>query len=176
MRLDNTVDNNLLIADSKGMSTTDQKRAKPGGEFGANGEWYEGGKFIATQEDTVKAAPLRHEVSAEEQARRNAYQVEQAARTVRFQTWLAGRQRLFAALISTFLAKTNLNLTDAQWADMVTNGNAGFLASLGSQLRSNGSLSQRQALYAVKAMFGRQNKRNAAEWEALLIALTEDFE
>lgn len=25
-----------------------QKRAKVGGEFGANGEWYEGGKFINT--------------------------------------------------------------------------------------------------------------------------------
>ena len=25
-----------------------QKRAKAGGEFGANGEWYEGGKFINT--------------------------------------------------------------------------------------------------------------------------------
>lgn len=27
---------------------TKQKRAKSGGEYGANGEWYEGGKFIAT--------------------------------------------------------------------------------------------------------------------------------
>ena len=25
-----------------------QKRAKPGGELGANGEWYEGGTFIST--------------------------------------------------------------------------------------------------------------------------------
>jgi hypothetical protein len=32
------------------MNTTTQKRAKTGGEFGANGDWYEGGKFIATTE------------------------------------------------------------------------------------------------------------------------------
>lgn len=32
------------------MSTTFHSRAKKGGELGANGEWYEGGKFIATTE------------------------------------------------------------------------------------------------------------------------------
>jgi len=156
------------------MKTTDQKRAKPGGEFGANGEWYEGGKFIATQEHTVKTTPAHHEVSAEELARRTAYQAEQAARATRFQVWLAGRQVKFASLLTILLAPSDL--ADAQWADKVANGNAGFLASLGSQLRSSGSLSPRQSLYAVKAMLGRQNKRNAAEWEALLTALTEDFE
>lgn len=30
------------------MMTTATKRAAKGGEFGANGEWYEGGKFINT--------------------------------------------------------------------------------------------------------------------------------
>jgi len=30
------------------MTTATQPRAKAGGEFGANGEWYEGGKFINT--------------------------------------------------------------------------------------------------------------------------------
>lgn len=34
---------------------TGQPRAKVGGEYGANGEWYEGGKFIATQ-----AMPKKH--------------------------------------------------------------------------------------------------------------------
>ena len=32
------------------------KRAKAGGEFGVNGEWYEGGTFIATT-DRPKGAP-----------------------------------------------------------------------------------------------------------------------
>lgn len=32
----------------------EQKRARAGGERGANGEWYEGGKFIATTEAAKK--------------------------------------------------------------------------------------------------------------------------
>ena len=31
-----------------------QRRAKQGGELGANGEWYEGGKFIATTDHAKK--------------------------------------------------------------------------------------------------------------------------
>jgi hypothetical protein len=34
--------------------TTTTKRAGKGGEFGANGEWYEGGKFINTVADNAK--------------------------------------------------------------------------------------------------------------------------
>lgn len=37
------------------MQTTTNKRAGKGGEFGANGEWYEGGRFI----NTVAANPKR---------------------------------------------------------------------------------------------------------------------
>ena len=37
---------------------TTQARAKVGGEIGANGEWYEGGKFIATT-DHSKAQPKK---------------------------------------------------------------------------------------------------------------------
>ena len=36
------------------MTTATQKRAAVGGEFGANGEWYEGGKFINTVADNAK--------------------------------------------------------------------------------------------------------------------------
>jgi hypothetical protein len=36
------------------MATTTQKRAAKGGEFGANGAWYEGGKFINTIEENGK--------------------------------------------------------------------------------------------------------------------------
>ncbi|BCQ28725.1 hypothetical protein NK8_69150 (plasmid) [Caballeronia sp. NK8] len=40
------------------MST--QRRAKPGGETGANGEWYEGGgKFIATRDNPKRAERSR---------------------------------------------------------------------------------------------------------------------
>ena len=37
--------------------TTTRIRAKKGGELGANGEWYEGGKFIATTERPKGTAP-----------------------------------------------------------------------------------------------------------------------
>lgn len=36
------------------MTTTAQTRAAKGGEFGANGEWYEGGKFINTVANNPK--------------------------------------------------------------------------------------------------------------------------
>lgn len=36
------------------METTTHSRAKKGGEIGANGEWYEGGKFIATTQEAKK--------------------------------------------------------------------------------------------------------------------------
>jgi hypothetical protein len=42
-----------------------QRRAKPGGERGANGEWYEGGKFIATSERTVKGEQTRPSTPAQ---------------------------------------------------------------------------------------------------------------
>ena len=35
---------------------TTQRRAKAGGEEGANGDWYEGGKFIATTDHEKRAA------------------------------------------------------------------------------------------------------------------------
>jgi hypothetical protein len=34
--------------------STTHSRAKAGGEFGANGEWYEGGKFINTVPENAK--------------------------------------------------------------------------------------------------------------------------
>lgn len=49
------------------MPTT--KRAAKGGEYGANGEWYEGGKFINTipenakKEGSVKAKPRKVEIA-----------------------------------------------------------------------------------------------------------------
>jgi len=37
---------------------TNTKRAAKGGEFGANGEWYEGGKFINTVPENAKKAVI----------------------------------------------------------------------------------------------------------------------
>ena len=39
--------------------TTTHSRAKKGGEYGANGEWYEGGKFIATTERPKAQVKIR---------------------------------------------------------------------------------------------------------------------
>jgi hypothetical protein len=42
------------------MSNTTQRRAVEGGEFGANGEWYEGGKFINTVAKNAKKEVNRY--------------------------------------------------------------------------------------------------------------------
>jgi hypothetical protein len=58
------------------MTTSIHSRAKAGGQFGANGEWYEGGKFIATT-----SAAKKHKVSS------------QSTKRVEIETgvWVAGR-------------------------------------------------------------------------------------
>lgn len=48
------------------MNTT-HTRAKKGGEFGANGEWYEGGKFINTIPENEKKAPKAHKSTGREE-------------------------------------------------------------------------------------------------------------
>lgn len=48
---------------------SDTKRAAKGGEFGANGEWYEGGKFLNTvpdnrkREGSTRRKPRRQQVA-----------------------------------------------------------------------------------------------------------------
>lgn len=45
-----------------------QTRAKTGGEFGANGEWYEGGKFLNTiPENAKKEAAARKRASRKQE-------------------------------------------------------------------------------------------------------------
>jgi hypothetical protein len=114
--------------------------------------------------------PLRHEVSPEEAARRAAWKAEQEALATRFQAWRADRCQQFAPVLSALEA-----VVRDQWGNPMTQPNP-FWQSLALQLRENGSLSRSQARYAVKALLGRQNKRNAQQWDDLLTALTEDFE
>jgi len=151
-------------------TTTDQRRAKAGGEYGANGEWYEGGKFIATKEDTIKVAPMRHEITPEELARREAAQAEHAATVARLNAWLAARAEQFAPALAVLEASP---LND-QWGETVPMSET-FHQSLGRQLRASGSVSPRQAQFVAKAVHGRQNKRNAEQYDALLTALVEEF-
>lgn len=155
------------------MQETLQRRAKAGGERGANGEWYEGGKFIATT-DHAKSAPMRHEVSSEEQARRDAYRAEQQDRAGRVTAWLDGRRLRFREILQNLLS-TPYGMDEAQWKFALANGHGGFLPSLGTQLYNSGSLSEKQARYVVKSVMGRCTNGNSEKWYDLLDALTEDF-
>lgn len=143
-------------------NTTDQRRAKAGGEYGANGEWYEGGKFIATKEDTIKVAPMRYEITPEELALREAAQAEHAATMARFNAWLAARAEQFKDLLSVLESEPRGTFET-------------FWQSLARQIRTSGSLSPKQARYAVKAMFSRPNKANREAYWTLTESLTEDF-
>jgi hypothetical protein len=49
------------------MTTATTRRAKAGGELGANGEWYEGGKFINTVKENAKRHGSRPKQASKQQ-------------------------------------------------------------------------------------------------------------
>jgi hypothetical protein len=138
-----------------------QRRAKAGGEFGANGEWYEGGKFIATTDRAKQAPAERHEMSPEDRARMDEEHQRQAELNARYVAWLSGRREKFARLIET------LNMRDPG-ALYET-----FHQSLGRQLEADGCLSPKQARCAVSFFFGRENKQNSEARGEMLDSLPE---
>lgn len=148
------------------MANDTQRRAQKGGEFGANGEWYEGGKFIATSENTIKSAP----------AERRAYTPDpaQEARAAAINAWLAQRQAELAPIVAQLTSKPD-GIDEAVWQQRVIDHAAGFLPSLGRTLHVQGSLSAKQAEFVAKAILGRCTRRNAAEFDALLEKLTTEF-
>lgn len=154
-----------------------QRRAKAGGEFGANGEWYEGGKFIATKDDTVKSAPpARRELSPEEIAEREARKAREDAAAARFQNWVAPRHVRFAPLVAQLTAyRFDSGFTKEQWPEFLKLGHGGFIANMGLALAQCGSLTYRQAEPVVKFLHGRRTKKNAEAFDALLTDLTEEF-
>lgn len=151
------------------MKTTDQKRAKAGGEYGVNGEWYEGGKFIAAQQDRIKQAPMRHEMSEAELAAIEAKNAAQAARVARIEAWLATRREKFAPLIGA-MKRPAIN----QWGKRISAGQT-FGESLAEQLSRSGSLSPNQARCAVPFIFGRRNQKNAEARDEMERSLMEEF-
>lgn len=159
------LDNNTGIVYIGYMTT--QKRAVVGGEIGPNGEWYDGGKFIATKADTVKRAPACVERSADDAAR----MALDAVKSARIAAWLAARQDGFRALVARLTA--NPGMGQAEWERRLELGHAGFMASLGRQLWECGSLSRRQADAVCRFQFGRLTNRNSDAWEAMLADLTE---
>ncbi len=136
-----------------------QRRAKVGGEIGANGEFYEGGKFIATK-DNPKSAPVKFEASPEQLA----YREECDRRRVAVAAWLAARQAELKPVIDQLRA---MQPAGSFFED--------FHAGLGRQLFESGSLSRKQALFAAKAVLGRRTNKNDEAHEALIAQLTVEF-
>lgn len=153
-----------------------QRRACAGGEYGVNGEWYEGGKFMPTNEDRPKTALApRWEPTPDQVAERAARDAKAAEYAARFVAWKAERLSRFVDVLAVLLAKP-YDVTPERWAWLVENGHGGFLADLGHSLQVGGNLSQRQANYAVKAVMGRETKKNSDAWWAMHTALTEELE
>jgi len=136
-----------------------------------NGEWYEGGKFMPTNEDRPKTPPAPVRDRTPEELARIAAQVDaNNAAVARLNAWLVAR----AGQFKDALAVLEFKVCD-QWGKPIPAPET-FHQSLGRQLRASGSLSLSQARYAVKAVLGRQTKKNSEAWDALLDAMTEDFQ
>ena len=140
------------------MDYTGQRRAQAGGEIGANGEWYEGGKFIATRDNPKRSPPPPP--SAEELMRRAEFKAREDARMTAFTAWLGQRITQFSDLLK-FLESFPQD---------------DFYSSLARQIREQGSLSIKQSRYAVKFFMGRRVKKNSSAWDDLDYALTERFD
>lgn len=152
----------------------EQQRAKAGGEFGVNGEFYEGGKFLPSRDDRSKQAPPeRRQLSPEELAEVEARRARDREAASRHQAWLAGRREMFSHVIELLTAQpVGHEMTPEAWARSVENHAAGFYPSLGRTLFVEGQLSRRQAEFVAKYFIGpRQNKRNRRDWEALVDGL-----
>jgi len=149
-----------------------QPRAKAGGEFGPNGEWYEGGAFIATSERTRKGGTMRREPTAEELERIAAERAEHEARVARHTAWITARIERFTNLLNA-LEHDGVD----QWGNRIAPPPyETFPRSLAQQLRESGSLSPRQASCAVRIMFGRETKRNSNEYCEMHSALCERYQ
>lgn len=159
------------------MNTTSQPRARAGGETGLNGEWYEGGKFLPSTEDRPKTAPgPRHELTAEEQARRDARKAADDAEAARINAWLDSRRIEFGGLILQLRGRPlDSAISPERWAEAVKAHAAGFYPSLGQTLWVTGSLSPKQAQYVAKFAHGRRTKANAFGFDGLINALTAEF-
>jgi len=146
-----------------------QARAVPGGERGPNGEWYKGGAFIATTD--APKAPARVDCRTPEQiARDAARQAADAARAAKFAEWLAARRPVLEPYYKRFLA-VPYGVSAERWADMLANGNAGFIPNLARELRDCGYLTPRQAHYFAREIYpgrGRADSEKRFDLEDLL--------
>jgi hypothetical protein len=134
------------------MEQVEQRRAGKGGEFGANGEWYKGGAFIATK-DNPKS-------EAQECKPASEWSNEWAEQQAVVAAWSAPRLERFGALLAAL---------DAQLR-------GSFMHDMGYLLRAQARLTERQAECVVKFWLGRRVKANAAQWDALLDDLCQEFQ
>ncbi len=104
-----------------------KKQAKRGGEFGANGDWYLGGQFIATVENFTGGLQKKG-ASQDARAAAAAREMAQNVRERSFLEWRKPRDFAFAALI-----------VDLECS------NSSFFRDMGNLLRCHASLSIRQA-------------------------------
>lgn len=137
------------------------RRARAGGEVGANGEFYRGGSFIATTDHPKGPSVVARTPSVEAQR----VQAEIAAEQARIEAWLAARQAQFADVVAQLLATQD----PAAYTES-------FYASLGHQLHASGSLSAKQAECVVKFVFGRETKQNMDARDDLREALQQRYE
>ncbi len=130
-----------------------QRRADVGGEVGPNGEFYKGGQFIATTEDRPKGGNLSWESrpKTDWEVQRDA---EIAAAVARRESWLAARVEQLRELLAV-LEQEPHGIYETFWQ------------SLARSIRQYGSLSPKQASYAVKAIHGRRKKANAEAFDSL---------
>lgn len=137
-------------------------RAKRGGAIGVNGEFYKGGQFIANSENTTKGGSQRWEARPKSEADL-ARDAEIAALVARREAWLSGRVERFADLLKVLESEPQ-GVFETFWQ------------SLARQIRQCGTLSPKQADYAVRALYGRCKKANQDAWWDLREALTERSE
>lgn len=154
---------------------TTQTRAKAGGEYGVNGDWYEGGKFMPSREDRPKTAPdVRHTLTDAELGEIAARKARDEDYRTRVVAWRDGRVAQFADVLRVLFAKP-ADIEQSRWDWMLAKDvDCGFLVSLGKSLQSQGRLTEKQARYVVDAVVGRQTKKTIDEWWQLFEALIED--
>ena len=131
-----------------------QPRAKTGGEFGPNGEWYTGGQFIANSEDTIKGGNLAWD-APKPSAERLALDFQTARKASQYAAVLRFRVSVFADLL-TVLESEPQGVYETFWQ------------SLARQVRQTGSLSPKQAECAAKAVYGRRTKKNEEAYWTLV--------
>jgi len=73
-------------------NTNTHSRAKAGGEFGANGEWYEGGKFINTVADNAKGSKEAKKATRKQEVENYKWEVAPVAGQLALYPMMAGME------------------------------------------------------------------------------------